>query len=670
LPQNQGNLNLLRIARLNKSSYIPTDGTEEQLYSAYSRLISLIKNHLSPVTASIFAEPSLLDNSDEIEWYSDLKGQPVALNSLPDKQQQLARKLLQDRLAAVSRLADELPQLVPGSEGLQTLLRQALQYPGDQAVYVVNDQPVITFWGFDNIKPAAAASTANIPKPVAPSPVKAANKGKKLPRLVSFLIWLTLLALLAWLLWYWFSKNPIDWQDYNPIADEYQQLVDAIAAAGEDCSALEEIYRNNALLQRPEKKFSLLKQRLEKNLAVCAAYIQLVDAIRKAQNNCPELSNILNTNQYLQNPQGRFIDLQKQLANDVNLCAEYQMLKSEIEAAADDCPLLNTINDENLYLRNAEGMFIPLKQQFTQLLKACADYQILAEAIKQAEMNCSKLKNLASNSAYLQNPQGKFIGLKKQLDTYLKDCKRKQIENLVNLCPGERPAELAPELAVVFDASGSMALPSDLKKSQRVEQQINQAGLQFAIGAFLGGQAAVERQYRQLIARLSPEKESRMYGAKSAVRQLVKKTPSDMDIGLVVLKKCPSAHKYGFFSPAKRKQFLGEISRLQPAEGTPLGSGLAKAGQMIDGVNKPATIVIISDGKESCQANHCAIARKLAASKPYLTINVVDILGTGAGNCLARATKKGKVYTARNMNDIITMTEKAASTAMPEHCKI
>jgi hypothetical protein len=90
---------------------------------------------------------------------------------------------------------------------------------------------------------------------------------------------------------------------------------------------------------------------------------------------------------------------------------------------------------------------------------------------------------------------------------------------------------------------------------------------------------------------------------------------------------------------------------------------------MIDGVSKPATMIVISDGQESCGADPCETASRLAAQKPYLTINVVDILGTGAGNCVARATKNGKVYTANNLQDIVKMTEEAASTAIPEDCK-
>lgn len=753
---------MLRIARTKKSTFLQPGKDEEKIFSQHSDLTALIKTHLSPVTASIFATPTETGNNDEIEWSSELKGQPVPLNSLPKNEQQLTKKLLNDRLSAITRLADELPAQNPETERLKPLLKQALHYPGDEAIYVVNGQPVITFWGVTDksINPNTPAPGSNLTPP--PVPIKGI---KKIPRFLSCLGWLLLLALLAFLLWYWFSKNPVNWQDYNPFIDEYQQLIDEIEGAGEDCLVLDNIYKNNQLLLRPEEKYSLVKQQLEIKLASCEAYRQLVKEIELAKGNClelrnifkehprlqtpeglfidlkqhleenidsceykklkqeiqnnknnclklndilnnnaylqspqgqfielkeqlvlvidrcefnklkseiqsasgdcPELNTILQNNHFLQNPQGQFIELKNQLQNSIDLCAEYQSLKSKIESAKDDCVVLKKITLENQYLQQAEGMFVELKQQTDQLIKQCEQYQALENSIKQAGTDCKKLKKLSDSNNFLQNAKGKFATLKKQLDKKKRPCEKKKIEELVNLCPGQRPKKLAPELVVVFDASGSMRHPAETSaKLQSLTRQVEAARRSGnAIGMI-----ALSFALNAELAKLGSQ-ESRMYAAKKAVTSLVHKTPADMNIGLVVLKKCPSAQKYRFYAPNERNQFLGEINRLSPKEGTPLGSGLAKAGQMVDGVKKPATIIVISDGEESCHADPCAIARRLAANKPYLTINVVDILGTGAGNCLAKATKKGKVYTARNMRDIIAMTEKAASSAIPKHCK-
>jgi hypothetical protein len=714
---------VLRIARTKKSVYLNTEDQDDQHFAQYQQLTKLIKKHLSSVAASVFAQPVLQNNSDDIEWYSDLHGQPEPLLSLSEEQQLKAKKLLSDRLTALTKLADQLPQLEPDSEELQTLLKKAVQFPGDKSVYVVNDQPVITFWGVpdpSSIKTIQTVQNTNTPLSQTPALPITNNESKpRIPRFLSYLGWLLLFTLLAGLLWYWFSKHPVNWQDYNPFVDQYQIILDQVSAAGDDCVELERIYKDDPLLHKTEEKFTLLKKQVESKLDICQAYEQLKKEIEFAQGDCKKLVSILNQNQYLQDAKKPFIDLKNALKKDVQLCAEYQKLKFTIDSAHDDCPLLSQLNIENPYLKRPEGMFVSLKkqveeniiecnanktqaqidsakedcnllklidaentylqqpkgmfvalkQQLDRNIQDCNSYQTLKNNIDKSQLDCKQLKKIASENKALQKAEGKFIELKQQLLKYQKNCKRKQIENIVNLCPGERPKKLAPELVIVFDASGSMAYPPDIYKSRQIKQKMAQASLGLALTLFAGGKQFAKLLNNDLFRKLSPANKSRMQGAKTAVNKLVQKTPGDMDIGLVVLKDCPGAKKYGFYSPTKRQQLLGIINRLNPEGGTPLGNAIHKAGQMIDGVNKPATMVVISDGEESCGSNPCVIARKLAAQKPYLTINVVDILGTGAGNCVAKATPKGKVYTAHNLQDIVLMTEKAASSAIPKNCR-
>jgi Mg-chelatase subunit ChlD len=125
----------------------------------------------------------------------------------------------------------------------------------------------------------------------------------------------------------------------------------------------------------------------------------------------------------------------------------------------------------------------------------------------------------------------------------------------------------------------------------------------------------------------------------------------------------------GFFPPQKHPALRAQIGSLSPDEGTPLADGVRQAGALLDGRNKESLMVVISDGEESCNGDPCAVARQLAQSKPNLKINVVDILGTGAGNCLAKATG-GQVFTARNVDEMNVMLQKAAKEAIgPGNCQ-
>ena len=65
-------------------------------------------------------------------------------------------------MAALRRLARDLSGT--GSEAtLGAALQQALAYPGDETVYVVDGQPVLTFWGYGSLPPEPV-----IPAPPAP----------------------------------------------------------------------------------------------------------------------------------------------------------------------------------------------------------------------------------------------------------------------------------------------------------------------------------------------------------------------------------------------------------------------------------------------------------------------------------------------------------------------
>ncbi|RLT92807.1 VWA domain-containing protein [Ketobacter sp.] len=206
-----------------------------------------------------------------------------------------------------------------------------------------------------------------------------------------------------------------------------------------------------------------------------------------------------------------------------------------------------------------------------------------------------------------------------------------------NLCPGERPAERAPELVLVFDASGSMEYSLEATK-----QEITRA----------------QRVFRSQRRNTPPEAwvratrpPQRITSAKQSAIEAIKKIPEDVNVGLVLVQQCPAGTVLRKPQAGGREQLLHQIQAIQAQGGTPLAHAVAQAGKLVDGVNREAVILVVSDGAESCHGNPCKVAAHLAETKPYLKINVVDILGTGAGNCLAAQTG-GKVFTANNVDEL------------------
>ena len=229
-----------------------------------------------------------------------------------------------------------------------------------------------------------------------------------------------------------------------------------------------------------------------------------------------------------------------------------------------------------------------------------------------------------------------------------------------DFCAGERPPELAPEVVVVFDHSGSMRVnigTTPEQERQILRAQSNTQLLRMLLGMPNSVLDLVDKEPRRITV------------AKNAVTNIVKRLPNDVNAGLVTLGECPRAVNQGFFSGAQRSNLLGRIDSLSPKKGTPLADAIWLAGEMVDGVNRESMILVVTDGDESCEGDPCAIAQQLAAEKPLLTINVIDIGNSGSGNCLASAAR-GKVFTPKTAAELNASIESAARNVLgPSSCK-
>ena len=274
----------------------------------------------------------------------------------------------------------------------------------------------------------------------------------------------------------------------------------------------------------------------------------------------------------------------------------------------------------------------------------------LRKRVADAGDRCDALIDLLKRDALLKSRDADAVR-KEVLDTLNQRCKDTLVREARNLCPGERPAQLVPEFVIVFDASPSMAYSLNATRAQ------------------------IEMAERMRQPELMIGDPQRVKPAREAAIEVARRVPRDMSTGLVLVDSCDAgARPVGFFGPSRRAALIGQLQGIQPhpfrtGSGTPLADGLARAGQMVDGVKREATILVISDGEESCRGDPCATARALAAAKPRLKINVLDITGTGAGNCVAAATK-GQVFTARNAADVVSSMRRAAQEVMgPAHCR-
>ncbi|KAE9527427.1 VWA domain-containing protein [Testudinibacter aquarius] len=203
-----------------------------------------------------------------------------------------------------------------------------------------------------------------------------------------------------------------------------------------------------------------------------------------------------------------------------------------------------------------------------------------------------------------------------------------------------------PQMVIVFDNSASMFLT--LAESPQTLKDFQQRWTNYGVT-----EAEINYMYR------SP---NRLGVAKKASASIINNISPNVEIGLVSLYRCPAATRLGRYSPSKRGALKAKINGMLPSRedsGTPLYSGLQQAAAMVDGKNRDAFILIISDGEDNCKSGDvCSLARQIAKQKPRLKINVVDIGGAKAANCIATATG-GKVFTGNNQKQVANMINQA-----------
>ncbi len=225
----------------------------------------------------------------------------------------------------------------------------------------------------------------------------------------------------------------------------------------------------------------------------------------------------------------------------------------------------------------------------------------------------------------------------------------------------ELPVSERDKMVIVFDNSSSM-LATLLESPESIKRFIARYDTLFDVPT------------REEVNYMKREP-TRLSAAKKAGRSIIDKISNNIDIGLVSLSSCPSATNHGFYSLSKRGVLKKRITGMKPFEddrgGTPLYDGLAKAASMLDGKKKDAFILLLSDGEDACghQNDICGLARTIAKRQPKLKINVVDIGGAKAANCVATATG-GKVFTANNPSQVANTINQAIKVVeKPKDCK-
>lgn len=118
--------------------------------------------------------------------------------------------------------------------------------------------------------------------------------------------------------------------------------------------------------------------------------------------------------------------------------------------------------------------------------------------------------------------------------------------------------------------------------------------------------------------------------------------------------------------PNSAETIMAEVNGVVPAGQTPLTNSVRKAAEELHFRDKPAVVVLLTDGEETCGEDPCEAARALKAEASALTIHVIGFkvagaatwLASGTGSSCMAAETGGLAITAHNKDELIDALRK------------
>ena len=173
----------------------------------------------------------------------------------------------------------------------------------------------------------------------------------------------------------------------------------------------------------------------------------------------------------------------------------------------------------------------------------------------------------------------------------------------------------------------------------------------------------------------------RIFEARDAMARAVPPIAAQRRLGLIVYGPGPAPCdgvnlRFAPMADAAPR-LLADIDALQPFGETPLTAAVAEAAQVLGHPDRPGTIVLVTDGKETCGGATCQVAADLAGSGPGLTIHVIGFrvqgahfqygagYGEGVSDALCMAEETGGQYIAAADADAL-----AAAMAVTLGCPV
>lgn len=170
------------------------------------------------------------------------------------------------------------------------------------------------------------------------------------------------------------------------------------------------------------------------------------------------------------------------------------------------------------------------------------------------------------------------------------------------------------------------------------------------------------------------EGESKIAIAKDTLTRLIQETPDGVNVGLCVYGQrrqgdCKDIEEIVPPGALERKKAFEGIEKIIPKGKTPLADSIAYAAERIKNKDFNTTLVLISDGLETCGKDPCAVTRVLRESGLKFVMHVV---GFGVGkeerdqlSCIAKEGG-GQIFQAGNATELFSALRQVKESAVSQ----
>lgn len=136
----------------NLDDYQAVGGGGQAVFDSALQIRETLRLRKQQAMVDCLAIPQINDSGDRVDWYSPIEGKALAWKAADEEARFRALRYLGSTLENAATLSRK--SLQSGKTSLQlfgSLLEKAVQFPGENHVFLVDGKPVITFWGFVNL---------------------------------------------------------------------------------------------------------------------------------------------------------------------------------------------------------------------------------------------------------------------------------------------------------------------------------------------------------------------------------------------------------------------------------------------------------------------------------------------------------------------------------------